>query len=138
MTDILLTADSASLQFSLTESARRSEELVWIPCTVVVKVGTVQAQVSTNITDCEILEFVDEVNEAIRMASGRAAFMSLEGLVEFDVTVRTTGAVIVSGKAMLEGFPKAKLDFEFESNVSDIGRFSNLLGAASRTLREID
>lgn len=115
------------------EVAEEFSDANWLKCTIKLGIGAFSAKFYATMTTQDFVEFQSDLSKSIKNLSGIATFRTDEEWLSLDIEMNARGAAHVRGAAQVHGLPKAKLNFEFETDQSYLSQTCLQLGKVVQT-----
>jgi len=98
------------------ETAEDPWDANWLRCSICVEQGAFRGAAGASFTTKDFVGFLSELGSVIADGQGTASFHPFEEVLTFQVALRRTGQVAVSGKLRDSTQRKAELSFHLETD----------------------
>lgn len=134
MKELVLAGEGAQIRLAVfgyeNPSAAAEPDADWLTCEVSLRIGAASADYDAAFTTEEIAALQADLQPVLALSAANASFNALEGALAFDLAVSRTGAVRITGRAMIEQSPRVELTFTVESDLSRLESFARDLKRA--------
>ena len=114
--------DSQRLTFIVAPEYGDDSGYEWLPASVEIRAGAFSGHVDLSLLYSDLVRFHEQLDPLYRKLLGNAQFRTLEGQVEFDVSVDRTGHVEVKGALMDMAGVGNTLNFVFGFDQTDLSQ----------------
>lgn len=123
---LVLTGNSASLTINVlayeNSGASNFSDANWLKCYVQLESVDCSFGMPIACTTEDVKCFHDEFDALLESLKGEAAFLTDEGAIGVNLKVDSTGGITVKGFLKRVDMPRLEINFEFESDQSEMGK----------------